>query len=95
MHTKLTLWTDEAMILSAIADQELTANELYQDVPNLVEDLDALKIVLSRMVKGGIVVKSWKFEGSIIPVTLYAIAPELLSLNCSPYSYASWRDLSE
>lgn len=83
------------MILSAIADQELTANEIFQDVPNLVENLDALKTTLTRMVEEKILVKSRKFAEPIFPVTLYMIAPDILALNNPPYSYESWRDLSE
>lgn len=89
MQTKLKLSHDEMVVLAAIADQELRRgqleDELYaQGMSDFTSGLNSLldrKFVTRRT--------EWGFT------YYYAIAPEILSLNHPPYSYESWRDLSE
>ena len=99
MPTKLKLDHDEMVVLAAIADQKLALDEILQDVSGLLHVIELSKIqvelFLLRMTEAKVLVKSREFAGSLFPVVLYAIAPDILAMNNPPYSYESWRALSE
>ena len=87
MLTKLKLTHDEMVVLVAIADQELTVGEIGEELSRSVGFVR--KTLLSPMVESGLLTRKPGFQ------TLYAIAPDILALNNPPYSYESWRELSE
>lgn len=99
MHTGIKLSHDEMVVLAAISDQKLTLSEIFQDTSSLFPVVEDSKIYLEslllRMVEVGTIVKSREFAGSLFLTTLYAIAPEILSLNHPPYSYEGWRALND
>lgn len=81
MHT-IKLSHDEMVVLEAIADQDVWTDNICLD------GLDApLQSLVDRRM---VLVKHHPMIGSFC-----AIAPEILSLNHPPYSYESWRALSE
>ena len=104
-NTKLKLSHDEMVVLAAIADQELTGTEIYKEAKKADSRVtkDSLFGQLRLMeAKGLIYLNGIEGSSKTLSSDLYSpsiptlsIAPEVLSLNSPPYSYESWRDLSE
>jgi hypothetical protein len=103
MDTKLRLTHDEIVILTAIADQELTFKEIKQELGSSFQEVfkgDRLELVakLQSMIDDVYIERSSPYRESIfqpIPDYLFKIAPEILALNHPPYSYENWRALSD
>lgn len=90
MNIKLKLSHDAMAVLTAIADQELISEEVLAEISPPQQWEEPIFILLNEMVKTGLLVSRYK------PFAyFYAIAPEILALNNPPYSYESWRALSE
>ena len=87
MNTRLKLSHEEIVVLTAIADQELNSREIGESLPEKVGFIR--KTLLEPMVKSGLLIAREGF------FRFYAIAPDILALNTPPYSYESWRRLSE
>lgn len=90
MYTKLKLSHDEMVVLAAIADQQLLINEVLIGIWGTGLKVNNWVVVVESLISKALVMRTWHVSGC-----LYAIAPEILSLNHPPYSYESWRDLSE
>jgi hypothetical protein len=90
MTTKLKLSQEELVVLTAIADQELTRSEIEDTMEKLgFHDEAPRRFNLKGMIFKGLIVRG---EGFFFR---HAIAPEILALNKPPYSYESWKALSE
>jgi len=103
MHTKLKLSHDEMVVLAAIADQELMFSEIKEEIGESCQEvfggsnLNGM-VLLQGLIDKGHVLRTSPFRSSLFrpyPHYYYKIAPETLSLNHPPYSYESWRNLSE
>lgn len=90
MTAKLKLSQEELVVLTAIADRELTRTEIEVEMEKLgFYDEAARRFNLKGMIFKGLIVRG---EGFFFR---HAIAPEVLALNKPPYSYESWKALSE
>ena len=99
METKLSLSHDEMVVLAAIADQELVLQELIGELRRLgfYKSAQSLLPCIREMEEAGLV-KSWLGISPFplyFPCAYYKIEPDILALNNPPYSYESWRNLSE
>ena len=90
MTTKLKLSQEELVVLTAIADQELTRSEIEDTMEKLgFHDEAPRRFNLKGMIFKGLIVRGYVF------FFRHAIEPEILALNKPPYSYESWKALSE
>ena len=77
-------------MLAAISDQELMYSEIEEELFRLeLHEEESYMRVVEGLVKKQILCSKWKW------VLYYTIAPDILSTNQPPYSYESWKALSE